>query len=81
MIINAGIIGTGYGRYVILESIKKIKYINKIFINGRNQSLIKKLQKTGQVNEAYSSLNFFFKKKRYFITMYCYSPFKTISNS
>ena len=63
MIINAGIIGTGYGRYVILESIKKIKYINKIFINGRNQSLIKKLQKTGQVNESYSSLNFFLKKK------------------
>jgi predicted dehydrogenase len=63
MNINAGIIGTGYGRYVILESLKKIKYIKKIIINGRNKPLIEKLNKNRQVSEAYSSLNVFLKKK------------------
>ena len=63
MNINAGIIGTGYGRYVILESLKKIKYIKKIIINGRNKPLIEKLNKNRQVSEACSSLNVFLKKK------------------
>lgn len=63
MNINAGIIGTGYGRYVILEALKKIKYINKIFINGRNQSLVESLYKTGQVSDTSSSLDNFLKKK------------------
>jgi predicted dehydrogenase len=67
--INVGIIGTGYGNYVLLESLNKLKYVNRKFIYGRNRSIIKKLNICKKVNRAYCSLSAFLKNRN--ISLIC----------
>ena len=57
--IDAGIIGTGYGNYVILEAINKISFIRNKTIFGRDKEKIKKLFKLGKVNIADHSIQKF----------------------
>ena len=57
--IDAGIIGTGYGNYVILEAINKVNFIRNKTIFGRDKEKIKKLFKSGKVNIADHSIQKF----------------------
>jgi len=61
--IDVGIVGTGYGNYVILEALNKLKYINKIVICGRNKSKLIELQNKKKIHFYYSSINNFLKQK------------------
>jgi predicted dehydrogenase len=67
--VNVGIVGTGYGNYVLLESLNKLKYVNQKYIYGRNRSVIKKLNIYKKVNRAYNSLSAFLKNRD--ITLIC----------
>lgn len=67
--INAGVIGTGYGNYVILEALNKIRYINQTFIYGRNKLKIKKLSLNKKAQITYTSLKAFLKNDK--ISLIC----------
>ncbi len=57
--IDAGIIGSGYGNYVILEAINKLNFIKNKTIFGRNKNKIEKLFMSGKVNIADHSIQKF----------------------
>mgnify|MGYP001182922705 CR=1 FL=1 len=61
--INVGIIGTGYGDYVLLEALNKLNFVNQKIIYGRNKSKLKKILSTKRANKITSSLKIFLKNK------------------
>ena len=61
--ISAGIIGTGYGNYVILEALNKSNFISRKIIYGRNKSVLNKILLTKKVNQTYISLKKFLKNE------------------
>ena len=73
--INAGVVGTGYGKYVILEALKQLSYVNEKVIYGRNKLEIKKLRNNKIVDKVYFSLKNFLKNKK--ISLLCLATIPT----
>lgn len=61
--IEASIVGSGYGNYVILESLNQLKYIKKKIMFGRNIVKLKKIFNSGKVDEVFKLNENIFKIK------------------
>lgn len=61
--ISVGIIGTGYGNYVILEALNKLNFISRKIIYGRNKLVLNKILLRKKVNQTYISLKKFLKNE------------------
>jgi predicted dehydrogenase len=61
--LNAGIVGTGFGSYVLLEALNQINFVKDKIILGRSKNKLENIKKKQQVNKIFESEKKFLKEK------------------